>query len=75
MTARTLLSALGNAADRDVAVGDHADQLVVPGDRQRAGIDLLHQRRRIAKRPVRVDQLHLAAHDIDGRSRSTARGR
>src|SRR5262249_23167618 len=55
---------LGHAPDRNVAISDHADELIVLGHRQQTGIDLLHQSRRTAQRVVWFDKLYVFAHDV-----------
>jgi hypothetical protein len=55
---------LRDAANRDVAVGDHADQSVLLGHRKRADIGILHLDRRIAQRVVGPDRPHVLVHDL-----------
>jgi len=54
--------ALGDAAHGDVAVGDHADQLVALGDGDRSGIGAQHERRGFMRLLVRTDGLDVAGH-------------
>jgi hypothetical protein len=54
----------GDAADRYITIGDHSDQLVVLADRQHPDIQLLHRRRRVAKRLVRANNLDITMHDL-----------
>jgi len=56
--------AFGDGADGDIPVGDHADQPVVLAHRQRSGVAFGHQRRRLAKRHLRIGELHVASHAV-----------
>src|SRR6266542_5545363 len=56
--------ALGTGADRGIAVGDSAGQMVAVGHRQHTAIAFLHQLRRMAQRVVRAGELRIAAHHV-----------
>jgi hypothetical protein len=55
---------LGDAADRDVTIGNHADQLVMFTDRQHAGIQFLHHSRCIAQTLFGANDLYITMHDL-----------
>jgi hypothetical protein len=54
----------GDAADRNVTVRNHADQLVMLADWQNPNIQCLHSRRRIPKGLVGAYNLDVTVHDL-----------
>ena len=53
-----------NAAHRNVAVGDDADQALTIGDRDRAGVRLQHETGRIARLLIRTHRFNVGGHDF-----------
>src|SRR5439155_24147621 len=55
--------ALGHTPDRNIAISDHPDELIILSYRQEASVDLLHKRGGTADGVVRFDWLHVPAHN------------
>src|SRR5437763_1986597 len=56
--------ALGDGANRNVAVGDHTYELVLFADRKCARVQLRHFPRRVLNRVVRTRDFYAAGHDV-----------
>jgi hypothetical protein len=57
-------AAHADAADRDIAVGDHADQAVIVGHRQQSDAERRHRLRGILQRVIGSAELNLRRHRI-----------